>query len=338
MIVVVSDFQVSSVIPSNRSWKLAHFEYVSPREIMKIISTTSNSTCHLDPLPVSILKKCLYPLLLPLSLIINKSLSTGVFPSIWKKSLVFPTLKKASLDPENLFNYRPTSNLSFRSKVIERVIVTQLESYLHQNNLFPTRQSAYRRYHSAETMMLKITNDLALSLDRNMDVAFVLLDLSSAFDTVDHNILLQILEEKFGFTGIVQKWVKSYLAERIQTVAISKVEFLASPMSCGVPQGSVLGPLLFLLYISPIQEFAQYYNMEIMNYADDTQLYTSLTDTSSTTQLENFERCLNDIIHWCQFNMMKCNPEKTKLIHFSLKFKNVFSSFKYSRMDTRLSW
>ena len=128
-----------------------------------------------------------------------------------------------------------------------------------------------------------------------MDVAFVLLDLSSAFDTVDHNILLQILEEKFGFTGIVQKWVKSYLAERIQTVVISKVESLASPMSCGVPQGSVLGPLLFLICISPIQEIARYYNMEIMIHADDTQLYTSLTDTSSTTQLENFERCLNDI-------------------------------------------
>ena len=224
---------------------IKNFEYVSSHEIMKIISTTSNSTCHLDPLPVSIFRKRVNPLLLPLSLIINRSLSTGVLPSIWKKSLVFPTLKKASLDPENLFNYRPISNLSSLSKVIECVIVLNYNLIYIRINLFPTRQSPYRRYHSAETMMLKITNDLALSLDKNMDVAFVFLDLSSAFDTVDHNLLLQILEEKFGFTGIVQKWAKSYLAERIQTVVISKVESQASPMSRGVPQGSVLGPLLF---------------------------------------------------------------------------------------------
>ena len=118
--------------------------------MMNIVSSTSNSTCHLDPLPVPILKSCLNPILLPLSLIINNSLATGVFLSIWKKSLVFPTLKRASLNPENFCNYRPISNIAFLSKVIERVVVTQLESYLHRNNLFPSRQSAYRQCHSTE--------------------------------------------------------------------------------------------------------------------------------------------------------------------------------------------
>ena len=101
----------------------------------------------------------------------------------------------------------------------------------------------------------------------------------------------------------------SYLSLQSQ-ITISNVKSLPSPVSCGVPQGSVLGPLLFLLYISPIPEIAQYYDMEIMIYADDTQFYTSLRDDSSVTQLNNFELCVHDIMHWYQSILMKCNPER----------------------------
>ena len=144
--------------------------------------------------------------------IINKSLQTGVFPSV---------LKKTSLDPNNLKNYRPVSNLTFLSKVTEKIVLSQLSTDLNANKLFPVSQSAYRPGHSTETALLTLMNDVLHSLD-NGDVSLLtLLDLSAAFDTIDHNILLQRLEHLYGISGTPLNWFRSYLSNRTQTVIIN---------------------------------------------------------------------------------------------------------------------
>ena len=303
------------------SAKITHFQFVHPNDVLKIITGTSNVTSDLDPLPIPILKECIRPLLLPISAIINKSLSTGVFPSSLKKSLVYPMIKKSSLDLDNLANYRSVSNLPFLSKVIERIVVSQIDCYLMDNNLYPSKQSAYRRHHSTETVLLRLVNDITVALDNNLDVALILLDLSSAFDTVDHEILLKRLRLKFGFCGVVLQWIKSYLANRTQTTVVSEVQSESHNLYWGVPQGSALGPILFLLYISPIQEIALLHKLEIMIYADDTQIYTFLSHDHLKAQLKSLEACSNDIIDWFKSNWLRCNPDKTQFIHFSSRFK-----------------
>ena len=230
-------------------------------------------------------------------------------------------IKKSSLDLDNLANYRPVSKLPFLSKVIERIVVSQIDCYLMDNNLYPSKQSAYRCQNSTETVFLRLVNDIAVALDNNLDVALIFLDLSSAFETVDHEVLLKSLRLKFGFCGVVLQWIKCYLANRTQTTVVSKVQSESHNLHWGVPQGSVLGPILFLLYISPIQEIAMLHKLEIMIYADDTQI---LSHDHLQTQLKSLEACSNDIIGWFKSNRLRCNPEKTQFIHFSSKFNAAF--------------
>jgi len=131
-----------------------------------------------------------------------------------KSALVIPLLKKSSLDPDVLDNYRPISLLPFLSKLLERVVLSKLLDHLNKNNLFVPVQSAYRSGHSTETALLKIFNDLLLSIDEGCAAILILLDLSAAFDTVDHEILLARLESYFGIRGVALEWFRSYLALR----------------------------------------------------------------------------------------------------------------------------
>ena len=148
--------------------------------------------------------------------IINDSLRSGVFPSIYKSAIVTPLLKKPSLDPNN---YQPVSNLSFISKILEKVVAPQLMSHLNRHNLFSSFQSAYRPSHSTETALLKVVNDLLLAMDEGKLSVLVLLDLSAAFDTIDHDILLHRLQHVFGIQGTVLSWFRSYLTKIFQIVS-----------------------------------------------------------------------------------------------------------------------
>ena len=161
----------------------------------------SQKTCSLGPTPTFLFVECLDQLLPAVTAIINKSLQTGVFPSVFKEAIVIPLLKKTSLDPNNLKNYRPISNLSFLSKVTEKIVLSQLSTYLNANKLFPVSQSAYHPGHTAETALLKLMNDVLHALDNGNVSLLTLLDLSAAFDTIGHNILLQRLEHLYGISG-----------------------------------------------------------------------------------------------------------------------------------------
>jgi len=207
---------------------------------------SSDSSCSLDSIPTKLLKACLDALLLPITHLINLCLSDSTFSTVFKHALVTPLLKKSSLPKDDLSNYRPISNLNFLSKVLERIIFNRLVSHLQNFLSFSSFQSAYRKHHSVETALLRIQNDLLHSMERKRVSALVLLDLSAAFDTVDHQILLERLSRYFGISDSALALLTSYPNNRTQSVLIGDHSTDPVPVITGVPQGSVLGPLLFV--------------------------------------------------------------------------------------------
>ncbi|PIK33258.1 putative RNA-directed DNA polymerase from mobile element jockey-like [Apostichopus japonicus] len=206
----------------------------------------------LDPLPTWLAKGCSAELILLITNIVNTSMSTGTVPDSFKVAHVTPVLKKTSLDRNCLKNYRPISNLSFVSKVLEKTVLSRLMDYLTQENLLEPYQSAYKSGHSTETALNAVHNFITSKLDEDCFVLLVLLDLSSAFDTVNHSILLERLQSKYRLGGTVLSWFNSYITERYQQVKIEDVLSSPRPLVTGVPQGSVLGPVLFSLYLAEL--------------------------------------------------------------------------------------
>jgi hypothetical protein len=266
----------------------------------------------------------------PITNIVNLSLKEGVFPGQFKSAIVTPLLKKSTLDKDNLKNYRPVSGLNYVSKVIERVVAKQIKNYLATNNLDNPNQSAYKTGHSTETTLLKIKNDIHLNLAENKPTALVLLDLSAAFDTIDHNTLSALLRAEFGFQGTVLKWFNSYLADRTLSVKIDDDQSDRLSLEFGVPQGSVLGPVLFTLYTTPLSDIiSKYDDISHHLYADDTQVYFTITPNNASITIPRLQSCLEDIQTWMAENKLKLNPDKTEFILIGTKkqqsmFKNIF--------------
>ena len=227
-----------------------------------------------------------------------------------------------SLPRNDLKNYRPVSGLNFISKVIERVVAYQVKEYLSHNNLNNIYQSAYKSGHSTETTLLKIKNDIHLSLAEGKPTALVLLDLSAAFDTIDHKQLLECLSSQFGFSELALKWFHSYISNRTQSVKINTSISQPKSLTCGVPQGSVLGPLLFIMYTSPLSKLiSSYPNIHHHLYADDTQVYIKLTPVNASTVIPELQSCLTAIQKWMAGYKLKLNPDKTEFIVFGPKKK-----------------
>ena len=231
-----------------------------------------------------------------------------------KSAVVTPLLKKATLDPEILKNYRPVSNLSFVSKVLERVVAQQLTSYMTDNNLHEYLQSAYKPGHSTETALVKVQNDILTSIDQHGIVILILLDLSAAFDTIDHDVLFSRMESTLGITGPALEWFRSYLGDRTLRVQIDDSFSTSQEILWSVPQGSVLGPLLFLIYLLHLGILIRRHGLELHVYADDTQLYISIIPINQRVVDEGvakLENCLTDIYTWMSQNKLKLNADKT---------------------------
>ncbi|XDV21738.1 hypothetical protein PO909_026762 [Leuciscus waleckii] len=216
--------------------KFDSFVAIGEEEFTKLVKSSKSTTCMLDPIPTKLLKE-MHPLLN----IINSSLSLGYVPKTFKLAMIKPLVKKTQLDPTELVNYRPISNLPFLSKILEKAVSSQLCSFLERNDICEDFQSGFRPYHSTETALIRVTNDLLLSSDRGCISLLVLLDLSAAFDTIDHNVLLNRLKNYVGISGIALAWFKSYLSDRYQFVAVNEEMSHRSQVQYGVPQGSVLG-------------------------------------------------------------------------------------------------
>uniref|UniRef100_A0A4W3H811 Reverse transcriptase domain-containing protein n=1 Tax=Callorhinchus milii TaxID=7868 RepID=A0A4W3H811_CALMI len=228
------------------------FVPVSPPSVTKLILSLKPTTCSLDPIPTPLLISQLHLLAPHITDVVNLSLSCGSIPIPLKTATITPTLKKLSLDASQLSSYRPISNLPFLSKVLERVVASQLRSFLSNHSLFEPLQSGFRVAHSTETALVKVTNDILTICDQGSLCLLVLLDLSAAFDTVDHSILLHRLSSHLNLQGPVFEWFRSYLSHRLHFVSSNGFSSTPRTVSCGVPQGSVLGPLLFTLYMLPL--------------------------------------------------------------------------------------
>lgn len=289
------------------------FHPISSDLVESIISSSSTATCDLDPLPTSVLKLVSNAIAPIITSIINISFTTGIFPKSLKYAIILPLLKKSTLNPDSLSNYRPVSNLPFLGKTIERAAINQLNSYLNENHLSYKFQSAFREFFSTETALLRVVNDLLSALDNKREAILVLLDFSAAFDTLNHNTLLARLESHYGIKHSALNWFNSYLRDRQYSVSINGSHSRGSISSCGVPQGSVLGPLLFILYTAPMQSVLG--NLKSMSYADDNQIYIELDPESPNTSIESANQCITRIHSWCESNSLKLNEPKTVILH-----------------------
>ena len=285
-----SSVPVSLTRPNNNSTALSSFEAVSEDDILKILKSSTTKSCDLDPIPTALVKECADILVTPITNIINYSLREGSFPNCFKTAYVTPLLKKPNLDRNLLKNYRPVSNLSFIFKLNEKVVAKQLNNYIDSEGLSNVNQSAYRRLHSTESALLKIQNDIAASMDSGKAVALTLLDLSAAFDTF---FLIPS-----GIDGTVLRWIKSYLSNRKQKVKLGNSFSDAFSLPYGVPQGSVLGPLLFTLYTTPLSNIISNSNVTHHLYADHTQIYLALDHRNFDSSFAELTECLTCVQTW----------------------------------------
>jgi len=209
----------------------------SEDEVCRLIMQSPTNSCALDPIPTFLVKEMVDVLLPYVTAMINTSLREGRLPSSHKHAVVTPLLKKPGLDAEELKNYRPDFNLTFVAKLVERVVSSRLVSYLTTHGQMPQLQSAYRRHHSTETALLKVLSDVYATIDRQQVTLLGLLDLSAAFDCVDHDIVLRRLRLKFGICGTALEWIASVLLGRSQLVYYKGRLSVKLQLLFGVPQG-----------------------------------------------------------------------------------------------------
>lgn len=302
-------FQTSPSRPS-----LFEFQPITIDSVVTAVRALPDKSCALDALPTRFLKAAIDVLAPFLTALFNKSLSTGCVPEIFKIAYVTPLLKKSDSDATDVRSYRPISNLSVLSKLLERLVAQQLLLYLNSANLLPSLQSAYRANHSTETAVLKVLSDILLAIDAGNLSVLALLDLSAAFDTVDHEILLQRLNITYGLTGTVLHWFETYLVGRRQYVRFGSSSSSPTFIVCGVPQGSVLGPILFLLYVADVLSLIEGHGLHPHLYADDTQIYGFCPPSASSELQSRISECIDDVAAWMRSNRLQLNTSKSEVL------------------------
>ena len=292
------------------------FEPLNEENVKDLISKSSKKSSSMVPIPTPLVIQCQDVLLPVITRMINLSSQSGVFADDWKQADVHPQLKKSKT--ETAFeNLRPISNLSFVSKLTERAVFNQTNDHLNSHELYPKNQSAYRKSHSTETALLRVKHDILLNMNRQHVTLLVILDLTAAFDTVDHSIMLGRLSSTFGIQGQVLHWFTSYLSNRSQYVSVNGGISKRFELQYGVSQGSCLGPLLFVLYVSKLFQILESHLPDAHAFADDNQLYVSFKPDSTIDQIAAvtaMESCIDDIKNWMLNDKLKLNDSKTEFL------------------------
>ena len=252
-------------------------------------------------------------------MISNLSFKEGYVPDDLKLALILPLLKKIGLDPEVLKNFRPVSNLPYLSKLIERLAAVRLVDHMHLHHLHELFQSSYKKYHSTETALLKIQSDILDALDKGQCVLLIMLDLSAAFDTIDHDVLLTRLQRDIGLQGRALQWFESYITGRKQTVIIDGTRSKLWDLLYGVPQGSVLGPILFLIYMGPLGKILRKLGVKFHFYADDSQIYVTFDLEGRHSAVTQVQEAIIIIKQWMQENFLCLNDDKTEVLLIASK-------------------
>lgn len=301
---------------------------VLPVEILKEInSLKTNTTPGIDNISSSLIKNVGTKIVDILTYLINFSIETGVFPSKLKSAVVIPIFKGGKEDKCN--NYRPISLLSCFSKIYEKIIKQRLIAFLEKTGFFSDNQYGFRSGMNTEHALINFMNDVCIGLNESKCVSGLFLDIKKAFDTVDHNILLVKLF-KCGVRGVALEWFKSYLIGRTQCVRVNQVNSDMGEIRSGVPQGSVLGAILFIVYINDLCNAKL--NGKVTSFADDTALcYTEKTwESTRVSMTEDLEA----LQWWFTTNRMLLSAEKTKFINFNLKKDiNLFNHITYKCAD-----
>lgn len=285
---------------------------VTEEELSSIIGGMSSSrTCGVDGLPGFLLKRCLHIIKEPLLHLLNRSLSEGTFPNALKRSRVLPIYKKkgSSNDPNN---FRPIAIQPQLSKIFEKVFYTRLSDYFEANGLYSKYQHGFRPGLGTQTALVAAVNYIAKSLDMKNFTAAIFYDFSRAFDTVNHDLLLRKAERK-GVRGIALKWLKSYLSNRSQSVEVRGHVSDPLPVTMGVPQGSLLGPLLFLILIDDLPDCLPRGILPVI-YADDSNCILSLACLDEVLRMA--QAVSDALVIWSRNNGLKLNSSKTTMVQF----------------------
>ena len=292
------------------------FDPVTQDELLAIISSYGISCSPEDPVHVALLSSNI-EVMVPFWLeLVNLSLSTGSMECL-KSAVVTPLLKELDdfVDKEVYKNYRPVSNLVFVSKLTERCVAPRLGKHMEDNDLETPEHHGYKAGHSSETLLVELVDKLLTAFDGKYAVVLLLLDLSAAFDTVDQDKLLQILQDEIGVTGIALKWFESFLKGRTQKVKINNSYSRDEPLEYGVAQGSVLGPKLFNIYVRSFIKCVNAVMFDVLGFADDHQLFKQFVPICQTQVLGTaVKECLRRISKWMNKFFLRLNQGKTKIL------------------------
>ena len=304
----------------NKSVKSMFFSPVTPKNIIDVVTNLKgNKSSGHDEIDSCVVKRCIHLITLPLSHIFNASFEHGTFPKDFKLAKVIPVYKKG--DNSLCSNYRPISILSVFSKIFEKLVYNRLIAFLDKHNISYSKQFGFRQGYGTNMALIEFVNNISLAFEEKKIVLGLFLDLSKAFDSIDHDILIHKMYH-YGIRGKVLNWFISYLSNRKQYVTIDNHNSQYNSLNVGVPQGSVLGPLLFLIYVNDLSCVSEILNP--ITFADDTNLF--LTGNNLNEMYELFNSELEKVYQWFLLNKLTINLDKTNYMVFRPHNLNIDTS------------